>query len=78
MILVEADGSKRLPVKVPGPKEPVIPENSDQIFVSMALALWENRQPTAVSDAAVRTAFKNTRGSKRWKMDHDRGENVSV
>lgn len=32
MILVEADGSKRLPVKVPGPKEPVIPENSDQIL----------------------------------------------
>ena len=25
VILVEADGSKRLPVKVPGPKEPVIP-----------------------------------------------------
>ena len=32
VILVEADGSKRLPVKVPGPKEPVIPENSDQIL----------------------------------------------
>lgn len=32
VVLVEADGSKRLPVKVPGPGEPVIPGNSDLIL----------------------------------------------
>lgn len=32
VVLIEADGSKRLPVKVPGPNEPVIPEDSDAII----------------------------------------------
>ena len=32
-ILVEADGAKRFPVKVPGEKEPVIPEECTHIFL---------------------------------------------
>lgn len=32
-ILVEADGAKRFPVKVPGAKEPVIPEECTHIFL---------------------------------------------
>lgn len=32
IVLIEADGSKRLPVKVPGPNEPVIPEDSNAII----------------------------------------------
>ena len=32
IVLIEADGSKRLPVKVPGENEPVIPENSSVII----------------------------------------------
>ena len=32
VVLIEADGSKRLPVKVPGPNEPVIPEDTDMIL----------------------------------------------
>lgn len=32
LVLVEADGSKRLPIKVPRPGEPVIPGNTDMIL----------------------------------------------
>lgn len=33
IILVEADGAKRLPLKVPDLKEPVIPQNTDEIII---------------------------------------------
>ena len=33
VVLVEADGSKRLPLKYPNASEPVIPENADEIIV---------------------------------------------
>ena len=32
LVLVEADGARKLPVKVPGPEEPVIPEDTDLIL----------------------------------------------
>ena len=38
VVLVEADGSKRLPVKVPGPNEPVIPEDTDMILCIYGLS----------------------------------------
>lgn len=38
MILVEADGSKRLPVKVPAEFEPVIPDQTDKIIVVVGLS----------------------------------------
>ena len=37
VVLVEADGSKRLPLKYPNASEPVIPENTDQILVVCGL-----------------------------------------
>lgn len=37
-ILVEADGSKRLPIKVPNSTEPVIPEDTDLIIVVVGLS----------------------------------------
>ena len=33
VVLVEADGSKHLPLKYPNEKEPVIPDNTDRIIV---------------------------------------------
>ena len=38
IVLVEADGSKRLPVKYPAEHEPVIPENADEIHVVIGLS----------------------------------------
>jgi xanthine dehydrogenase accessory factor len=38
VILVEADGSKRLPVKVPAAHEPVIPGNTEQIVIVMGMS----------------------------------------
>lgn len=38
VILIEADGSKRLPVKVPASHEPVIPENTDLIIIVMGMS----------------------------------------
>lgn len=35
VILVEADGSRHMPVKIPAPYEPVIPACSDEIAVIM-------------------------------------------
>lgn len=35
LVLVEADGSRRMPIKVPAAYEPVIPENADEILVVM-------------------------------------------
>lgn len=37
VVLVEADGSKRLPLKCPNASEPVIPENTDEIIVVCGL-----------------------------------------
>lgn len=37
VVLVEADGSKRLPLKYPNDSEPVIPENADEIVVVCGL-----------------------------------------
>ncbi len=37
VVLVEADGSKRLPLKYPNDSEPVIPENADEIIVVCGL-----------------------------------------
>lgn len=37
VVLVEADGSKRLPLKYPNASEPVIPKNTDQILVVCGL-----------------------------------------
>ena len=38
IVLVEADGSKHMPVKFPAAHEPVIPENVNEIQVVMGLA----------------------------------------
>lgn len=38
VVLVEADGSKQLPVKYPASHEPVIPDNADEIHVVVGLA----------------------------------------
>ena len=37
VVLVEADGSKRMPLKYPNSSEPVIPENTDEIIVVCGL-----------------------------------------
>lgn len=37
-ILVEADGSKRLPVKIPASHEPVIPDKTDKIIMVIGLS----------------------------------------
>ncbi len=37
VVLVEADGSKHMPLKVPNATEPVIPENADEILVVCGL-----------------------------------------
>lgn len=37
VVLVEADGSRQLPLKFPGPGEPVIPGNADEIWVVCGL-----------------------------------------
>lgn len=37
VVLVEADGSRQLPLKYPGEGEPVIPENADEILVVCGL-----------------------------------------
>lgn len=38
LVLVEADGSRRLPLKAPRPGEPVIPENADMILCVSGLS----------------------------------------
>lgn len=43
VVLVEADGSKQLPLKYPGESEPVIPENTDQIIVVCGLNALDRR-----------------------------------
>ena len=38
LLLIEADGSKRLPLKVPSDHEPVIPEGTDRVIVVAGLS----------------------------------------
>jgi xanthine dehydrogenase accessory factor len=37
VVLVEADGSKHMPLKFPSENEPVIPHNTDEIYVVCGL-----------------------------------------
>lgn len=39
LVLVEADGSRRLPLKVPGPGEPVVPCNCDMVLSVFGLSV---------------------------------------
>ncbi len=41
LVLVEADGSRRLPLKVPGINEPVVPKNSDMVLSVLGLSALE-------------------------------------
>ena len=43
VVLVEADGSKMLPLKYPNAAEPVIPENTDEIIVVCGLNALEHK-----------------------------------
>ena len=43
LVLVEADGAKRLPLKYPAPHEPVIPPFSDHVFVVAGLDALHGR-----------------------------------
>ena len=38
ILLIEADGSRRLPIKAPGPEEPVIPEAADTVIGVIGLS----------------------------------------
>lgn len=38
LVLVEADGSRRLPIKVPGVNEPVVPKNSHMVLSVLGLS----------------------------------------
>lgn len=63
LVLVEGDGSRRMPLKVMGPYEPVIPENSDVVYCLAGLsALGQTagkacfrRELLGLSDEAVIT-----------------------
>ncbi len=46
VVLVEADGSRRMPIKVPAEYEPVIPENADEITVVMGAHAMGRRLAT--------------------------------
>ncbi len=52
LVLVEADGSRRLPVKVPGPNEPVVPKNSDMVLCVLGLSSWAARGQAVFSRGA--------------------------
>lgn len=49
-VLVEADGAKRLPLKVPRPGEPVVPENTNMILCVSGL--------TAIGEPALEKCFR--------------------
>ncbi len=46
IVLVEADGSRRMPIKVPAEYEPVIPENADETVVVMGAHAIGRRMST--------------------------------
>lgn len=56
LVLVEADGSRRLPVKVPGPNEPVVPKNSDMVLSVLGLS--------ALGEPAEKLCFRAERAEE--------------
>lgn len=53
VLIVEADGARRLPFKVPAPYEPVIPEETDTILILMGLSALGNPIETCVCRTEV-------------------------
>ena len=64
IVLVEADGAKRLPIKIPREGEPVIPENTDICIVCMGI--------DAVGKKISEKCFRYERAKEifGWNEDH--------
>ena len=64
IVLVEADGAKRLPIKIPREGEPVIPENTDICIVCMGI--------DAVGKKISEKCFRYERAAKLfgWEENH--------
>lgn len=76
IVLIEADGSKRLPVKVPGENEPVIPENSSVIICIYGLgAIGKQSDSCCFRLNQLEALLKLKDEEKKRALDHDRGKN---
>lgn len=63
IVLVEADGAKRLPIKIPREGEPVIPENTDICIVCMGI--------DAVGKKISEKCFRYERAAKLFGWDEN-------
>ena len=63
IVLVEADGAKRLPIKIPREGEPVIPENTDICIVCMGI--------DAVGKKISEKCFRYERAAEIFGWDED-------
>lgn len=77
LVLVEADGSKRLPLKVPGENEPVLPEHTDLLLCVYGLS--------ALGRPASDVCFRQTEAEKllgkevfcgQWQVERDHVEQL--
>ena len=74
LVLVEADGAKRLPVKVPGPAEPVIPGDTDLILCVYGLkALGQKGEKCCFRMEQAKTllgeSFSLDKEDREWAME---------
>jgi len=63
VVLVEADGSKHMPIKFPKEKEPVIPANADEIIIVCGLQ--------AIGEKAEKVSHRLELVKKSLKIDND-------
>lgn len=77
LVLVEADGAKRLPVKVPGPAEPVIPKDTDLILCVYGLkALGQKGEACCFRLEQAKILLKKTFGLEEEDRDWMMGEEI--
>ncbi len=75
VVLIEADGSKRLPVKVPGENEPVIPQNTSAIVCLSGLGALGKKAESCCfrllqSEALLNLKEEEKKG--RWIMTEEK------
>ena len=69
LVLVEADGSRRLPLKAPGDGEPVIPANSDLILCLSGLSCLGQRAGDCCLRLEQARALMDLHGRKEYGED---------
>lgn len=70
LVLVEADGSRHLPLKVPGANEPVVPDNCDMVLSVAGLSVLGREAEAFCFRIGQAMAIMDSHGRKGYRQEN--------